>query len=130
MKDNGEVEVVVVSIDDYSLNILKNRKFYAFPRGSRKVGKYFAFYKNGKIDFYGEVSSSDDGDKSDVGIDYWLRCLPDANPPFKIVRFNKFIKLKNPILKDNVGRGKGHIQGRIYTTLKKLLKAKKVSDLL
>jgi hypothetical protein len=124
-----DVEVVVVSIDDYSLDVLKKKKFYAFPRGSRQIGKYFAFYKNRKIEFYGEVSESFEGDKNEVGIGYWLNCLPDAEPPFQIVKFKEFIKLEKPIVKDDNSRGRGHVQGRVYTTLKKLLNAKIISDL-
>ena len=125
-----EVEVVVVAVDDYSFDVLKKQKFYAFPLKSRKVGKYFAFYKNGQIIFYGEVSKTEEADKDTIGFGYWLHCLADKEPPFQLVRFKKLIKLKNPISKDNLGRGKGHIQGRIYTTLKKLLKAKNISELL
>ncbi len=122
-------EVVVVSIDNYSLNILLKEKFYAFPLNSRRVGKYFAFYKDGKISYYAEVKKAEEGGKQEVGIGYWLYCLADSDPPFQIVRFEKIIKLKNPIKKDDLGRGKGHIQGRIYTTFPKLLKAKTILDL-
>lgn len=121
-------EVIVVSISDYSWNILKKDKFYAFPRGSRKDGKYFAFYRKGEIAYYGEVKEIVEGGKKDVGYGYWLYCMPDAEPPFKIVKFKRIIKLKNPITIGESGRGK-HIQGKVYTTLKKLLKAKTISDL-
>jgi hypothetical protein len=124
-----DVEVVVVSIDDYSLNVLKTEGFYAFPKGSRKIGKYFAFYKNRQIEFYGEVSEAKEVSKQEVGISYWLRCLPDAEPPFEMVKFKKLVKLKKPIVKEENSRGKGHVQGRIYTTYKKLMKAKTISDL-
>ena len=36
--EDKKYEVVVVSLGDYSLDILMKKKFYAFPRGSRKVG--------------------------------------------------------------------------------------------
>lgn len=127
--EDKKYEVVVVSLGDYSLDILMKKKFYAFPRGSRKVGDYFAFYKNKKIASYAKVKESFQGDKSDVGIGYWLHCLPDADPPYEIVRFEKIIDLKKPILKDETGRGKGQIRGVRYTTLKKLLGAKKISEL-
>jgi hypothetical protein len=55
--------------------------------------------------------------------------LPDAEPPFEMVKFKKLIKLKKPIVKEDNSRGKGHVQGRIYTTYKKLMKAKTISDL-
>lgn len=124
-----EREVVVVSIDSYSWKILMDKKFYAFPKGSRIVGEYFAFYRKGEIAYYSKVKKSEEGGKNDIGFGYWLYCFPDSEPPFQIVKFDKLIKIKNPIKKDEAGRGKGHIQGRIYTTLKKLLKAKRISDL-
>lgn len=127
--EQEEKNVVVVSIDKYSFDILMKKKFYAFPKGSRRIGEYFAFYKNGEITHYGKVESEKDVDKSELGIGYWLYCFPDAEPPFKKIIFNSLIKLKTPIKKDNIGRGKGHIQGRIYTTLKKLIKAKTIADL-
>lgn len=126
--DKKEVEVVVVSIDNYSYNCLIKNKFYAFPKGSRKAGKYFAFYKNGEISYYAEVKKLEEVGKSEIGA-YWIYCFPDAEPPYQKVIFSKIIKLKQPIKKDNAGRGKGHIQGRIYTTLRKLLNAKTISDL-
>src|SRR3989344_1778887 len=113
-----EKDVVVVSISDYSWKILSEKKFYAFPMGSRKIGKYFAFYKNGAISYYGEVVKSEEGGKNEVGIGYWLYCMPDAEPPYQIVRFDKIKKLKIPIKRNDEGRGgRGHIQGCIYTTL-------------
>lgn len=126
MKDT--TEVVIVSIDNYSWEKLMKDKFYAFPKGSRKVGEYFAFYKDGKISYYAKVKESLEGDKEDVGVGYWLYCMPDAEPPFQIVKFQWVRKLKNEIKKEEKGRGK-HIQGRVYTTLKKLLNAKSISDL-
>ena len=122
-----EKDVVVVSISDYSWKILSEKKFYAFPMGSRKIGKYFAFYKNGAISYYGEVVKSEEGGKNEVGIGYWLYCMPDAEPPFQLVEFDKIIKLRSPVKKEGI-RG-GHIQGTRYTTLQKLLKAKTISDL-
>ena len=122
-----EKNLVVVSIGSYSFNTLLKEKFYAFPKGSRKVREYFAFYKNGKIEYYSKVSSSEEGGKNEVGTGYWLYCMPDAEPPYQIIKFNKLIKLKNPIMK-NIGRG-GHIQGTRYTQIKKLLKAKTIKDL-
>jgi hypothetical protein len=122
-----EKNVVVVSIGNYSFNILSKEKFYAFPKGSRKVGEYFAFYKNGKIEYYAKVSLSKEGGKEEVGAGYWIYCMPDAEPPYQIIKFNKLIKLKNPIVK-NTGRG-GYIQGTRYTSIKKLLKAKTIKDL-
>ncbi len=124
-----EIEVVVVSMSEYSWKVLMEKKFYAFPKGSRKIGKYFAFYKDREISYYGEVKSSEDGGKSDVGIGYWLYCLPDADPPFQIVRFDKIKRLKKPIKKNIDGKGKGHIQGARYTTFKKFMKAKMITDL-
>ncbi len=126
MEENKEV--VVVSIDNYSFDILLKKKFYAFPKGSRKIGEYFAFYKGGAITHYGKVKSSKEVGKSEIGFGYWLYCFPDAEPPFQMVTFNKIMKLKFPIKKTSLGRGKG-IQGRIYTTLNKLLNAKDISDL-
>ena len=126
---DNEVEVVVVAIDNLSLKALNEKKFYAFPKGSRKIGKYFAFYKAGEIFAYAEVKKVQEVGKSELG-SYWIYCFPDAEPPYQKVSFDKIIKLKNPIKKDNMGRGKGSIQGRIYTTFKQLLAAKKVSDLL
>src|SRR3989344_9419268 len=125
--EKSEVEVVVVSIGDYSWKDLLGKKLYAFPKG--KVGKYFAFYKNGEISYYAKVKSSKEGGKEDVGIEYWFYCMPDADPPYQIVLFDKIQKLKYPIKKDDFRRGRGHIQGRRYTTLKKLLTAKKISEL-
>ena len=127
--EKEEKNVVVVSIDKYSFDILIDKNFYAFPKGSRKVKEYFAFYRKGEINYYGKVKKDEDVDKSELGVSYWLYCFPDSEPPFKRVTFDKLIKLKNPIKKDNIGRGKGHIQGRIYTTFKKLLKAKTIIDL-
>ncbi|MCR4284656.1 MAG: hypothetical protein NUV97_01265 [archaeon] len=124
-----ERDVVVVSIDDYSWNILKKKNFFAFPKGSRKILKYFAFYTGGKITHYAKVKSFKEASKGEVGFGYWLYCFPDANPPFHLVLFERMIKLKNTIKKDNLGRGRGHVQGRIYTTLNKLLKAKTIKDL-
>ncbi|MBU2523140.1 MAG: hypothetical protein KKE23_02525 [Nanoarchaeota archaeon] len=125
--DNQE-EVVVVSISDYSWNILKKEKFYAFPMGSRKDGKYFAFYRKGEISHYAEVKEIVEGGKEDIGYGYWLYCMPDAEPPFKIVKFKRIIKLKNPITREESKRG-GHVQGKVYTTLKRFLRAKTISDL-
>ena len=127
--EKEEKNVVVVSIDNYSFNILMKEKFYAFPKGSRKIKEYFAFYKNGEIIYYGKVKESEEVNKSELGVSYWLYCFPDSEPPFNRVTFDKLTKLKTPIKKDNIGRGKGHIQGRIYTTLKKLMKAKTIADL-
>jgi len=127
-----EKDVVVVSIDNYSWNILINKKYFAFPKGTRKIGEYFAFYKKEPISavtHYAKVLQSQEGDKKDVGIGYWLNCFPDSQPPYVIVRFDKIKKLKQPVRKDNLGRGKGHVQGRIYTSLNKLLKAKTISQL-
>lgn len=120
-------DVVVVSMGEYSWNILIKEKFYAFPLRSRKVGKYFAFYRKGVIAHYAEVESSEQGDKEKVGIGYWLHCMPDAEPPYQIVRFNKILKLKKEIKKES-SKG-GHIQGTRYTTLKKLLNARIISEL-
>jgi hypothetical protein len=64
----NKIEVVIVSIDNYSLEKLIKEKFYAFPKGSRKVGEYFAFYKEGKISYYAKVKESLEGDKKDVGV--------------------------------------------------------------
>jgi hypothetical protein len=125
---NEEADVIVVAISNYSWDILNKKKFYAFPKGSRKVRKYFAFYRNGEISHYAEVKSIEDGNKQDVGIGYWLYCMPDADPPFQIVRFEKIKKLRTPIKKDTFGK-RNHIQGRVYTTIKSLLKAKTISDL-
>ena len=127
--DKNESDVVVVAIEKYSWETLIKKKFFAFPKGSRRVCKYFAFYRKGEIANYAEVKGVTEGEKKDVGIGYWLYCFPDAEPPFEIVKFKTMKKLEPPIKKDGV-RGRGHVQGRIYTTLKKLLKAKKVSDLL
>lgn len=125
-----EKDVIVVSIGNYSWNALLKKKFYAFPKNSRKIGKYFAFYRNGEIRYYSKVKSFNEGSKSDIGIGYWLYCMPDAEPPFQIVKFDKIEKLKKPIKKDiGAGRGKGHVQGKLYTTFTKLLNAKKVSEL-
>jgi len=122
-------EVVVVSLDNYSWDVLMKNKFYAFPKGSRKVGKYFAFYKDGKISHYAEVEKAEEGEKKDVGLKYWLNCFPDADPPYMIVNFNKIRKLRPCIKKDEIGRGKGSIQGRVYTTLNKLLNSKRISEI-
>lgn len=127
--EKEDVEVVVVSLDDYSWKVLIENKFYAFPRGTRKVGKYFAFYRKGEISHYAEVEKSEEVDKQEVGIGYWLHCMPDAEPPFQRVTFSKINKLKVPIKKDAGGGHGTHVQGRRYTTLKKLLKAKTISDL-
>jgi len=127
--ERNKYEIVVVSLGDYSFDTLMKKKLYAFPKGSRKVGKYFAFYKNKSISYYAKVKESSEGDKNDVGIGYWLNCLPDAEPPYQIVKFDKIIKLKTPILKEESQRGKGHILGARYTDLKRLLSAKKISDL-
>jgi len=127
-KEEKEVEVVVVAIDNLSLKYLNEKKFYAFPKGSRKIGKYFAFYKSGEIFAYAEVKKLKEVGKSELG-SYWIYCFPDAEPPFQKVTFDKIIKLKVPIKKDNLGRGKGHIQGRIYTTFRQLLAAKTIADL-
>jgi hypothetical protein len=126
-------EVVVVSIEDYSWDVLLKNGMYAFPKGTRKVGDYFAFYKKAPVSaitHYAKVLSFKEGDKNEVGIGYWVKCFPDADPPYVIVNFEKVKKLKNPIKKNVSGRGKGHVQGRIYTTLTKLLKAKTISELL
>ena len=127
-----KVEVVVVAIDNLSWDILLKKKFYAFPKSSRKVGKYFAFYRHfpiSAITHYAKVSKAEEGETEDVGTTYWLHCFPDAEPPFQIVRFEKLIKLRSPVKKDSIHRGgKGHIQGRVYTTLNKLLKAKTISE--
>lgn len=124
-----EKNVVVVSIDKYSFDILMNKKFYAFPKNSRRIEKYFAFYKDGEINYYGIVKSEKEVNKLELGIGYWLYCFPDSEPPFKMVTFDKLIKFKNPIKRDVHKKGKGYIQGRIYTTYKKLMKAKTISDL-
>jgi hypothetical protein len=108
--------------------VLIKKKFYAFPRKLAREVKYFAFYNGGTISYYAEVRKMGECGKQDVGVGYWLRCLPDAEPPFQIARFCKIKKLRNPIKKENeVGRG--HIQGRLYTTMKILLNARKISDL-
>ena len=127
--ENQERDVIVVSISNYSWDVLIKKKFYAFPKRSRKATKYFAFYRKGEISYYGEVKEITEGGKKDIGYGYWLYCMPDAEPPFQIVKFKKITRLKTPIKKDEVGRGGGHIQGRIYTTFKKLLRAKVISDL-
>jgi len=124
----NQEEVIVVPISDYSWDILKKKKFYAFPKGSRKEGKYFAFYRKGEITHYGEVNGVADAGKDDIGYGYWLYCMPDSEPPFRMIKFKKLIKLKNSIKKGELRRG-GHIQGKVYTTLKKFLKAKLISDL-
>jgi hypothetical protein len=122
-----EKDVLVVSIGDYSFKVLLEEKFYAFPKGSRRIVKYIAFYKNGKVEYYGEVDKLVEGNKKDIGLDYWIYCMPDHEPPFEIVKFKKIIKLKNELTKDNF-RG-GHIQGKKYTTIKKLLNSSKISEL-
>lgn len=122
-----ERDVVIISMSDYSWNALTKNKFYAFPKGTRKVGKYFAFYRKGRISHYAKVKSTKEGGKKDVGIGYWLYCMPDAEPPYQIVKFDRIIKLRSQIKKEGL-RG-GHIQGTRYTTLKKLLNAKTISDL-
>jgi len=130
---SSKTDVTVVSIDKYSWSILQKRGFYAFPNNSREAKKYFAFYLGkpiSAITHYAEAKSINEGGKIDVGIDYWLQELPDKEPPYIIVKFDKLIKLKTPIKKDNLGRGRGHVQGRIYTSLKKLLKSKTISQLL
>lgn len=128
-----EQNVVIVAIDNYSWKVLMDKGFYAFPIRTRKVGEYFAFYQKEPISavtHYGKVIKAEEGGKTDVGIGYWLNCFPDAEPPFQIVRFDRIIKLKSPIKKDSIGRGGVHIQGRVYTSFKKLMKAKKISQLL
>lgn len=124
-----EEGVIIVSLDDYSWKVILEKKFYAFPKGSRKIEKYFGFYRKkpiSAITHYAKVKTIEEGGKEEVGTKYWLYCLPDAEPPFQIVRFDKIIKLKLPIKKD-LKRG---IQGRIYTTIKKMLNSKKITDLL
>ena len=125
--EENKIEVVVVSMSNYSWKILMDKKFYAFPKGSRKVGEYFAFYKDGKISHYAKVKTAKEVDKKELGVGYWLYCMPDAEPPFQLVEFDKIIKLRSPVKKEGI-RG-GHIQGTRYTTLQKLLKAKTISDL-
>jgi hypothetical protein len=122
-----EKEVVVVAISEFSWNILIEKNFYAFPKGKRKIGKYYAFYKDGKITNYAKVKSIKEGGKNEVSMNYWLYCMPEAEPPYQIVTFERIIKLNNEILRNKI-RG-GHVQGARYTTLNKLLKAKQISDL-
>lgn len=128
-----ENNVTVVSMDKYSLNILLDKGFYAFPKGSRKVNEYFAFYHSGEINYYGKVTEAlevmEEEFEKILGKEYWLLSFPDANPPFKIVKFNKIEKLKAPVIKENLGRGKGQIQGRVYTSFKRLINSKTILDL-
>lgn len=122
-----ESDVVVVSMGNYSWKVLFEKKFYAFPKGSRKIGKYFAFYKDGEISHYAKVKEVKEGDKKDIGFGYWAYCMPDTEPPFQMVIFDSIVKLRTPIKKEGL-RG-GHIQGTRYTTIKKLLNAKTIFDL-
>jgi len=126
--DNNEKNVIVVSIDKYSFDILLKKKFYGFPNGSRQIKEYFAFYRNGEITHYSKVKDVKDVSITELGVNYWLYCFPDSEPPFKKVIFDKLIKLKTPIKKDGSGRGKA-IQGRVYTTFNNLMSAKLITDL-
>jgi hypothetical protein len=129
LKDEDN-DVIVVSIDEYSLSRLINDLFYSFPKGTRKVKKFFAFYESGKITYYAQVDTVKEVGKSELDLEYWAYCFPDKEPPYQMVTFKKINKLEFPInINKNLPRGKGHIQGRIYTSIKKLKSAKFISDL-
>jgi hypothetical protein len=127
MVDSKESSVTVVALDAYSWKELLQNKFYAFPMKSRKISDYFAFYQSkpiSAITHYARVQSCEEGNKEDVGILYWLKCMPNAEPPFQIVKFNEIKKLRSSIVKDNYS-----IQGKAYTTLGKLFSARNISDI-
>ena len=62
-----------------------------------------------------------------VGMEFKLAHFSESINQKELI--DKIKKLKQPVRKDNLGRGKGHVQGRIYTSLNKLLKAKTISQL-
>lgn len=133
MKDVEKKEpVTIVALDNYSWKLLLQNKFYAFPKGSRKIGSYFAFYQGrpiSAITHYAKVDSLEEGGREDVGIRYWLNCMPNATPPFQIVRFKEIKKIRSPITKDDSFGQSHHIQGKAYTDLKELLSAKNIPDI-
>jgi len=124
-------EVVVVALDKYSWEVLMKEKFYIFPENTRKVGTYFAFYKGkpiSAITHYAKTESQGEIKIKEIPSKYWLMNLSSHSPPYTIVKFKEIKKLRSSIKKPE-GRGKG-IQGRIYTTLKKLMSSKLISELL
>jgi hypothetical protein len=130
MKEDSK-EVVVVALDKYSWEVLIKEKFYIFPKNTRKVGTYFAFYKGkpvSAITHYSKTESHNEIKIKEIPSKYWLMNLSSHSPPYTIVRFKQIKKLRSPIKKSE-GRGRG-VQGRIYTTLKKLMKSKLISELL
>lgn len=125
----GWEDTIVVSLDEYSFKTLKEKKFYAFPKKSRKIKKYFAFY-NGKpisaITHYAKVADVEEGNRFIVDSKYWLMNLAKSEPPYIKVKFKEIKKFKSPIKAD---KKRGTIQGRIYTNLEKLKKSNKISEL-
>lgn len=123
--------VVVVALDDYSWKILLKDKFYIFPKSSRRVEEYFAFYKGkplSAITHYAKVAFYKEIEVKDIPSRYWLRNLANYSSPYILVSFSKINKLRRYIKKED-GRGKG-IQGRIYTSLEKLKNSKFISNLI
>lgn len=123
--------VIVVSLDDYSWKILLKEKFYIFPKNSRRVEEYFAFYKGkplSAITHYAKVSFHKEINVNDIPSGYWLRNLADHSPPYILVKFVKINKLRRYVKKE-AGRGHG-IQGRIYTSFEKLKNSTLISELI
>ncbi len=122
-------DLLIVSIDDYSLDVLLKESFYATKRKLDPQFKFIAFYQKGvigAITYYGIIDKVLEGDKNDVGMVYWLRNFPEKDPPYIIVRFKKIVRLKKPLKRD-IKRG---VQGPIKSNFKKLEEASKLSDLI
>jgi hypothetical protein len=124
----NDYDTTVVSLDKYSWEYLKKNKIYIFPQNSRKINKYFAFYEGepvSAITSYAEVKESRLVEKKDIDTKYWMMALGSKSPPYELVKFDSVKKFENPIKKD----GKRGIQGRVYTSLKKLLSSNKISEI-
>jgi len=119
--------LLIVSIDSYSMEVLQKKGFYATKRQIKEGVKWIAFYQVKPIQsitHYGEIDSIEQCGIDEVGTIYWLRNFPDQSPPYNVIKFKKLKKMNKKIIKD-VKMG---IQGPVLFSLDKLKKINFLSE--
>ena len=121
-------DTLVVSVDDFSMDTLLKKNFYATAKKFSGDIKFIAFYQKmpiSAITHYAEIDKIMEGNVDDVGVNYWIRNFPERKPPYTIIKLKELKRLRSPIKRDtNIG-----VQSPVYTSINLLKSAKVLSNL-
>jgi len=119
--------VIVVSVGDFTFSRAKEEEIYAFPSSyNRSAKKYIAFYRSaptGAVTHFAEIEDVEENFEPEVK--YKIIAFGDrVDEEATCFHLANFRELSEPVSSNGHG-----IQGIVYTTLKKLKNAEKVSEL-